>query len=39
MPGRGRWNDIESGRKMNITLETLDAIADALDVPAAELLR
>ena len=35
---RQRWNDIESGRKTNIELETLAAIAGALGVPAKDLL-
>lgn len=33
-----RWNDIESGRRTNITLETLEAIAKALGVSAKSLL-
>ena len=38
LPGRARWNDIESGRKANVTIQTLDAIAEALGVQPAELL-
>jgi DNA-binding Xre family transcriptional regulator len=37
--GAARWNDIESGRRTNITLETLDAIAKALKVKARDLLK
>jgi transcriptional regulator with XRE-family HTH domain len=37
--GAGRWNDIESGRHANITLETLDKIAKALSVDARDLLK
>lgn len=36
--GRARWGDIESGRRANITLETLALIADALQCDAATLL-
>jgi transcriptional regulator with XRE-family HTH domain len=39
LPSRARWNDIESGRKINVTMESLDAIAKALAVHPAELLR
>ena len=39
LPGRARWNDIENGRHANITLQTLDAIAKALGVHSAELLK
>lgn len=39
LPSRARWNDIESGRKINITLGTLDAIAKALHVHGADLLK
>jgi transcriptional regulator with XRE-family HTH domain len=34
-----RWNDIESGRKADISLATLDRIAKALGVKASELLK
>jgi len=33
-----RWNDIESGRKPNVTIETLCQIAKVLAVDARELL-
>ncbi|HYE18858.1 MAG TPA: helix-turn-helix transcriptional regulator [Tepidisphaeraceae bacterium] len=36
--GRSQWNDIESGRRSNVTLETLGKIAAALEVDPAELL-
>ena len=35
---RQRWNDIESGRKASITINTLEKIAEALGVSARELL-
>lgn len=37
--GVARWNDIESGRRANVTLETLDRIAAALGVRAKDLLK
>lgn len=39
MPNRQRWYDVESGRKPNITLDTLDRIAAALGVKARDLLK
>ena len=33
-----RWSDIETGRKANVTIETLSVIAAALGVDARELL-
>lgn len=39
LPNRQRWNDIENGRKPNITLDTLDKIARALGVSAKDLLK
>ena len=36
--GRAQWYDVESGRKPNVTLETLGKIADALGVDPRELL-
>ena len=36
---RQRWYAIESGRKENITLETLNSIAAALGVRAKDLLK
>lgn len=35
---RQRWNDIESGRKSNIELDTLAAIAKALRCDPCDLL-
>jgi DNA-binding XRE family transcriptional regulator len=37
--GRSHWNDIESGRRANVTLETLGKLAKALGVDPAELLK
>lgn len=34
-----RWNDIESGRRSNVTIETLGEIAEALGCDPAELLK
>jgi transcriptional regulator with XRE-family HTH domain len=39
LPSRATWNDIEKGRRINITMETLDAIAEALKVKPAELIK
>ena len=36
--GPSRWRDIESGRRQNVTLETLARIADALGVEPSDLL-
>jgi transcriptional regulator with XRE-family HTH domain len=36
---RQRWYEIESGTKMNITLDTLDKLAHALGVKAKDLLK
>lgn len=36
---RQRWNDIESGRKSGVTVETLERIAKALGVKAKDLLK
>ncbi len=33
-----QWNDIEKGRRTNITIETLSAIAQVLGVDAGDLL-
>lgn len=38
LTGRSQWNDIESGRRSNITLDTLGKVAGALKVEPAELL-
>ena len=34
-----RWNDIERGREPNPKLNTIEAVAKALEVKAAELLK
>jgi transcriptional regulator with XRE-family HTH domain len=39
MSSRQHWNQIESGRRGGITLETLDKIAAALGVKAKDLLK
>jgi transcriptional regulator with XRE-family HTH domain len=36
---RQRWNDIESGRKTNIELDTLEAIAKAVKAKPKDLLK
>ena len=36
---RQRWYEIESGRKPNVTIETLNAIAKALGVRGRDLLK
>lgn len=33
------WNNIESGRRSNLTVKTLEAIAKALNVKPADLLK
>jgi transcriptional regulator with XRE-family HTH domain len=33
-----RWNDVESGRKANVTIDTLSTIAAALGCDARDLL-
>ena len=35
---RANWNDIERGRRINISLDTLDAIAAVLQCDPASLL-
>lgn len=37
--GPARWNDIESGRRINVTIDTLERIAKALGVKARDLLK
>jgi transcriptional regulator with XRE-family HTH domain len=37
--GRQAWYNIESGQRTNIKIETLERIAKALGVKAADLLR
>lgn len=39
LKGRQAWNNIESGRRPNLQLQTLERIAKALGVKAADLLR
>ena len=36
---RARWNDVEQGRRTNITMETLEKIAKALKVEPSDLLK
>ena len=36
---RQRWSDIESGRRSNVTIETLEQIAKTLGVKACDLLK
>ena len=36
--GRQQWNDVESGRRPNVTLDTLNKVAKALGVKARDLL-
>ncbi|MGE5610000.1 MAG: helix-turn-helix transcriptional regulator [Bacillota bacterium] len=36
---RQAWNNIESGRQTNVTIEKLERIAAALDVKAKDLLK
>ena len=36
---RQRWNDIESGRRPSVNLDTLEKIAAALGVKAKDLLK
>lgn len=37
--GRSKWNDIEAGRRENLTLETLERIARALKCKPSDLLK
>lgn len=39
LSGKQVWNDIVQGRRKNITMETLDAIAAALSCEAKELIK
>jgi transcriptional regulator with XRE-family HTH domain len=39
LSGKQVWNDIVQGRRKNITMETLDAIAFALACEARELIK
>jgi transcriptional regulator with XRE-family HTH domain len=39
LSGRARWSEVESGRLVNITMETLEKMAKALGVKAKELLK
>jgi transcriptional regulator with XRE-family HTH domain len=36
---KARWSDIESGRRRNITMDTLDAVAKAFGVEPQELIK
>jgi transcriptional regulator with XRE-family HTH domain len=36
---RQKWNDIENGRRMNLSIETLEKIAGVLGVKARDLLK
>jgi transcriptional regulator with XRE-family HTH domain len=37
--GRQAWNNIATGRKANVTMETLDKIAEALDCDSRHLIK
>ena len=37
--GRQKWSDIVTGRRTNITMDTLEGIAKALGVSARDLLK
>lgn len=39
LAGRQAWNNIASGRKANVTLETLSRIAHALECDPRELIK
>jgi len=39
LTGKQVWNDIVQGRRENITMKTLDAIAKALGVNPREIIR
>ena len=39
LTGLQTWSDIENGRRANLTIETLERIAKALGVRAADLLK
>lgn len=39
MTSKQQWNDIESGRRPNVSLDTLNKIAKALGVKAKDLLK
>jgi len=39
LKGRQAWNNIESGRRPNLQLQTLEKIAAALGVKAKDLLK
>lgn len=36
---RQRWNDLESGRRKNVSLDTLGRIADAFGIDPCKLLK
>jgi len=37
--GRQQWNDVESGRRVNLTLDTLERVAKALNAKPRDLLK
>lgn len=39
LSSRQKWNDIENGRRMNLSIDTLEKIAAALGCKARELLK
>jgi transcriptional regulator with XRE-family HTH domain len=39
LSSRQKWNDIESGRQTNLTIELLERVARALGVSAKDLLK
>ena len=39
LKGKQKWSDLENGRRSNLTIETLERIAKALGVRAADLLK
>ncbi|HEV2293568.1 MAG TPA: helix-turn-helix transcriptional regulator [Tepidisphaeraceae bacterium] len=39
LAGRQAWNNIASGRKSNVTLDTLNKIAGALDCDPRDLIK
>ena len=39
LAGRQNWNEIEGGRRTNITMDTLERVAKALGVKAKDLLK
>lgn len=39
LAGAGKWSEIETGKKKNVTTDTLERIARALGVKAKDLLK